>query len=83
MTSATKEDMVLCVLMGDLLQSRKDGVLPEEVKLELRWKGKEEVKEAQRGRRNIPGRGNCTCKGPVIGRSMACVEQTDDIIICV
>lgn len=58
-------------------------MLPEEVKLEQRQKGKKEVKEAQRGRRSVLGRGNCIFKGPVEGRSCdMCEELTDDIIIC-
>ena len=42
-------------------------MLPEEVK----QKGRAGVMEAPRGRRSIPGRGNCICKGPVVGRSLA------------
>lgn len=50
-------------------------MLPEEVKLELRQKGEEEVKGAQRGRWSIPGRGDCIFKGPVVGRSVACMRN--------
>lgn len=49
-----------------------------EVKLELSQRGMEEVKEAQRRGRNIPGRRNCICKGPVVGRSMAVCERLKD-----